>query len=271
MTTSFLSYRPPYQWAPLREFIASRCIPGIESVTNDSYQITLNCEGLPANVTATHQADKNGFAINVDVESPHFINPILDTLTRVLDCNADWFQIEEGLNNAGLKVTANTRGIRLPGVWTPFEAGCRAIFGQQVSVSAAINRTKLLVDLVRQQKPLIGFPTPYDITEEVVDKIGMPAMRKRTLLHFAEAMRNPNIEAQVCAGDLSALLAIKGIGPWTCQYIALRGLGDPDVWLEKDLAILRQCERYPINADAAKPWRSYLTLTLWHDYMEREQ
>ena len=59
---------------------------------------------------------------------------------------------------------------------------------------------------------------------------------------------------------------IKGIGPWTVDYIRMRGLSDPDVFLARDLGVqkaLAQCER-TINAEAAAPWRSYLTFHLWN-------
>jgi 3-methyladenine DNA glycosylase/8-oxoguanine DNA glycosylase len=48
----------------------------------------------------------------------------------------------------------------------------------------------------------------------------------------------------------------------------MRGTSHPDIWMPKDLAILRQCEKFDLTPDAAKPWSSYLTLVLWHDYME---
>jgi AraC family transcriptional regulator of adaptative response / DNA-3-methyladenine glycosylase II len=63
-------------------------------------------------------------------------------------------------------------------------------------------------------------------------------------------------------------MGIKGIGPWTVNYIGLRAKGDTDIWLSTDLVIkqqvakLEQSERH-LKADLAGPWRSYLTLNLW--------
>ena len=37
-----------------------------------------------------------------------------------------------------------------------------------------------------------------------------------------------------------ALLALPGIGPWTADYIALRALGDPDVFLPTDIGSPRR-------------------------------
>lgn len=266
-TTLFLSYRPPYKWHFLRDFLKARCLPGIDHVTENSYERVVNCNGERGEIKASHMPQKNGFSVQICVNDPRFIKPLYENLARVLDCNADWIEIEKTLVAAGVSITDDERGIRLPGAWSPFEAGIRAILGQQVSVAAAINKTKQLVELVAKTKPLIGFPQPQDITQTIVEQIGMPASRKNTLLNFAAAMCDDTMHQQISRGDMKALLAIKGIGPWTCQYLALRGLGDPDVWLEKDLAIIRQVEKYNVSAEAARPWRSYLTLVLWHDYM----
>ena len=68
-----------------------------------------------------------------------------------------------------------------------------------------------------------------------------------------------------------ALLAIPGIGPWTADYIALRALGHPDVFLPTDLGIrdaLAGLGQDPSTAaELARgwsPWRSYAQLYLWN-------
>jgi len=66
------------------------------------------------------------------------------------------------------------------------------------------------------------------------------------------------------------LLEIPGIGPWTADYVAMRALGHPDVFLPTDLGIrdaLRALGRDPtraaVLAQAWRPWRSYAQLHLW--------
>ena len=39
------------------------------------------------------------------------------------------------------------------------------------------------------------------------------------------------------------LTALAGVGPWTAAYVALRGLGDPDVFLASDLGVRRALEQ----------------------------
>jgi AraC family transcriptional regulator of adaptative response / DNA-3-methyladenine glycosylase II len=85
----------------------------------------------------------------------------------------------------------------------------------------------------------------------------MPASRRNTLRNLAAFYtlgenHNPD-----------TWLTLKGIGPWTVAYAKLRGQSQPDIWLDSDLVIKKQLEKTPIDAEIARPWRSYLTLQLW--------
>jgi AraC family transcriptional regulator of adaptative response / DNA-3-methyladenine glycosylase II len=67
-------------------------------------------------------------------------------------------------------------------------------------------------------------------------------------------------------------MALPGIGPWTAGYVAMRALGDPDVFLAEDLGVRHALRRLggpddPRRARALAaawaPWRSYATQQLW--------
>ena len=69
------------------------------------------------------------------------------------------------------------------------------------------------------------------------------------------------------------LCEIKGIGPWTVNYIAMRGLSDPDAFPSADLGIIKALtvnEQKPGNkevlqlAEKWRPWRAYACIYLWH-------
>jgi hypothetical protein len=70
----------------------------------------------------------------------------------------------------------------------------------------------------------------------------------------------------------TALLALPGIGPWTASYVAMRALGDPDVFLPTDLGVRHALERLGVASDPKaaqdraerwRPWRSYALVHLW--------
>ena len=68
------------------------------------------------------------------------------------------------------------------------------------------------------------------------------------------------------------LLALPGVGPWTVNYIRMRALGDPDVFMPTDLGVRRGLEALGVDGDAAaadalsrrwRPWRSYALQHVW--------
>ncbi|CDH22370.1 hypothetical protein XBKB1_1110007 [Xenorhabdus bovienii str. kraussei Becker Underwood] len=65
--------------------------------------------------------------------------------------------------------------------------------------------------------------------------------------------------------DISHILSIKGIGPWTLDYIKLRANKDPNIWMGSDLGIKKAIKKYN-NFDHVKshPWSSYLSIQLWN-------
>jgi len=71
------------------------------------------------------------------------------------------------------------------------------------------------------------------------------------------------------AGDVTdALQALRGIGPWTAQYIAMRALGEPDAFPSGDLILRRMagdCTARALDerSERWRPWRSYAVMLLW--------
>jgi 3-methyladenine DNA glycosylase/8-oxoguanine DNA glycosylase len=74
-------------------------------------------------------------------------------------------------------------------------------------------------------------------------------------------------------GTVARLTELPGIGPWTAQYIALRGLSEPDAFPTGDLGLIRAWETLAKKktatkdldraAEAWRPWRAYAALHLW--------
>jgi AraC family transcriptional regulator of adaptative response / DNA-3-methyladenine glycosylase II len=119
------------------------------------------------------------------------------------------------------------------------------------------------------------FPTPDALAAADLVSIGLTKRRATTLRALAEAvctgglMLDRGAEREDC---VSALLALPGVGPWTAGYIAMRALGDPDVFPHNDLGLL-EAARWQGVADNPRalrdhamrwrPWRSYAAMHLW--------
>ena len=66
------------------------------------------------------------------------------------------------------------------------------------------------------------------------------------------------------------LLALPGVGPWTTEVIAMRGLGDPDAFPATDLGVRAAAEHLGMPANGLvehstrwRPWRAYAAQHLW--------
>jgi AraC family transcriptional regulator of adaptative response / DNA-3-methyladenine glycosylase II len=95
----------------------------------------------------------------------------------------------------------------------------------------------------------------------------MPRARGRTLTGLAGAVADGTIVLDTGADreDLvQRLVALPGIGLWTARYTVMRGVGDPDVFLDTDLGVRHALERLGIGPDAAERWRPWRTYALHH-------
>jgi AraC family transcriptional regulator of adaptative response / DNA-3-methyladenine glycosylase II len=254
-----LAFRPPFNWPHMRDFLAKRAIDGIEQITQDSYSRTFEIEGQMAWFSATYAPSKHCFELDIALPQITALIPVIQNIERVLDVKTDIHVIQEQLVKSGMCQSQITQGLRLPGVWDTFEAGCRAILGQQISVKSAISLlTQLSHELGASQGPRRLFPSPKSVANSELAFLKIPNSRKQSLCSFATYMQ------QNTQQPIDSWLDIKGIGPWTVAYAKMRGLSDPDIWLDTDLIIKKQLAKQPINANAIKPWRSYLTLQLWN-------
>lgn len=255
-----LFFRAPYNWPFVRNFLELRAIPGTENVTASSYRRVFsshNCQGV---IEATYQHSKNAFDVTLIISNLGEVRRVVENLTRVLDLNADPQLIESALVSAGIPAARLCEGIRLPGVWSTFEAGCRAILGQQVSVKAAISNVVKLVQHLGQETPSgMAFPLPKRVADDSLTFLKMPEARKQALRNLAAYFRDLG-DGYVNEHDL---LSLKGIGPWTVDYLMMRGESEPDRFLGSDLIVRKMCERFPTDDTRAAPWRSYLTLQMW--------
>jgi AraC family transcriptional regulator, regulatory protein of adaptative response / DNA-3-methyladenine glycosylase II len=254
-----LPYRRPFAWQALRDFLAKRAIAGVEQIEADSYSRYVQCNGQVAWFKATIHEQEGCFKIVITLDDVTQLAKLLRNITRVLDLNADIQQINENLLASGLAKHQLVPGLRVPGVWDVFEAGCRAILGQQVSVTAAINLVTQLTQGLSVDSSLgLTFPTPQRVAQSDLTFLRIPQSRRQSLHALAVwCWEHPD-------ASVDDWLAIKGIGPWTISYTKLRGLSAPDEWLNTDLVIKKQLEQYQINPELAAPWRSYLTLQLWN-------
>lgn len=266
-----LHYRPPYCWPALRDFLAARAIAGVESVTETSYGRSFRVSGVRGAFVADHCPQRNGFRVQLWLERPVPIAPAVAKIRALLDLDTDPHAVAERLARHPLLSGIGQPGLRLPGVWEPFEAGVRAVLGQQVSVEVA---HRLVAELVARcglswRPPGAAlpidrlFPEPAAVLGADLGFLRITGQRRAALHGLARHLASGG-------ADPAGWSAIPGIGPWTRDYAALR-LGHPDILLESDLGVRRALQSLqrrspqapPLSVEDCRPWGSYATLLLW--------
>jgi AraC family transcriptional regulator of adaptative response / DNA-3-methyladenine glycosylase II len=283
-STLTLSYRPPYDWAGILEFLSARALTGVEWITADAYARTVRLGAARGWIRVTHAPARHALA----VEFTHTLTPALPSLLRRirslfdLDARPDLIAKALGKDPCLAPSIRRNPGVRVPGAFDGFEMGVRAILGQQVTVKAATTLACRFVDAFGEPATtpfaeLRRFtPRGPDVAASTVDavaRLGIVAARARSILALAHA-QNTGAIALDGGGPadpdrcLSRLLELPGIGQWTAQYIAMRALGWPDAFPKEDIAVRNRLGGLtPNEADARsqawRPWRSYAVMHVW--------
>jgi AraC family transcriptional regulator of adaptative response / DNA-3-methyladenine glycosylase II len=116
------------------------------------------------------------------------------------------------------------------------------------------------------------FPDAASLAAADPATLPMPRARGRALVGLATALADGSVllDRGPDRDDVRrALLELPGIGPWTADYVAMRALGHPDVFLPTDLAVRRLLAGLEGDPDPERwrPWRSYALMHLWNTLM----
>jgi len=277
-----LPARAPFDPAPLLAFFAARAIPGVEEVGATVYRRAIRTGTTTAIVAIEARPGEDALELRVSEAAPRALLPLVARATRLFDLDADALAIAAHLERDPLlRRRLRGRAIRVPGAWDPFEAGVRALLGQQVSVAAARTLAGRLVracgvPLERPAGPLTHvFPTPAAVADAELAQLGLPRARAASLRAFAAAVAAGDVDLEALNGiddAVATLTELPGIGAWTAQYVALRALREPDAFPAGDLGVrkaLARAGRLPseretvARAERWRPWRAYATLALW--------
>lgn len=278
-----LAYRPPLDFATMLAFLRKRSLPGIEQISQDSYQRVIVSNGSASLIRVTADPRRPELRLQLGTSDPRAIPAIVARVRRVFDLDADLSIVHACLTQEPLlaRGIAQRPGLRIPGGWDGFEVAARAVLGQQVSVAAATTLARRLVDRFGQHLPGMPegldrqFPAPAALMEAPLESIGLPRTRAATLRAVARACAEGRLEfsrAQTLEHFIATATALPGIGPWTAHYMALRAMGMPDAFPAGDLVlqqVLGEGQRLSekqteARSQAWRPWRAYAVLHLWH-------
>ena len=183
-------------------------------------------------------------------------------------------------------------GLRVPLVPTVWEGLCWAVVGQQINLAFAYKLRNALITLGnglpwdgtnrRPPEPL-PFPNPQQVLA-IADDAWRPAQYSARKSEYLRVIARAFDEGQLSEEGLRAmdgdtltetLSALKGVGPWTVNYVRLRSLGDMDALPAGDAGLKNALHRlHGLTAppgpeeqtrlmEEFRPYRGLATYYLW--------
>ncbi|MFM2045705.1 MAG: hypothetical protein RLY86_4281 [Pseudomonadota bacterium] len=183
------------------------------------------------------------------------------------------------------RLVAGRVGLRSPLTATVFEGLVWAIVGQQVNLTFAATLRRTVIDLAGSAHPGGGIAHPGPGEVAALD----PALLTGRKFSRSKADYLIGVSRHIADGGLDLeglpdlgqgdaeerLTGIRGIGPWTRQYVLMRACGFPDCAPVGDAGLAAALQRFhgmdrrPTPAEQAAlmapyaPFRSHATALLW--------
>ncbi|MCK7593195.1 AlkA N-terminal domain-containing protein [Pseudomarimonas salicorniae] len=277
-----LGYRPPYDWDGILAFLRRREIAGVERISESAYLRVLPGSGRGGWLEVTRLPGRHALQVRLELPELTALPGVLRRLRRLFDLDADPLAIDSVLDRDPLLAALGARfpGQRLPGAFAGFESMVRAVLGQQVSVAAASTLMNRVVERYGQPVPEVqgfrrAFPTPAALAGASFEGIGVTSARAECLRGLSRAVADGCLADEPGRADpvewRRAALALRGIGPWTADYMMMRVLHDPDAYPAGDLVLRQQLGSGRPLAERAcearsqpwRPWRAYALMRLW--------
>ncbi|WP_213881045.1 DNA-3-methyladenine glycosylase [Pseudomonas sp. dw_358] len=287
-----LAFLPPLDWSRMLRFFGGRATGGVETVDDDVYYRTIQWQGMSGLLRVCKDSQRHCLIATVQGEASRYISAFETRLRNLFDLNTDPAQVRAAFDPDPWlsQLISQAPGLRVPGAWSGFELVVRTIVGQQVSVKAATTIVGRLVDRAgtaavapfHAATPWV-FPSPAALAGANLDKIGMPGKRVEALQGFALAVADGRLNIDAETPDVltlrKTLLALRGIGPWTVEYTAMRAWRDSDAWPGTDLVLMQSLLRRDptlikpahqrLHTEAWRPWRAYAAMHLWNEIADR--
>jgi AraC family transcriptional regulator of adaptative response / DNA-3-methyladenine glycosylase II len=276
-----LPVRTPFAFEGMFGHLAASAVPGVEEVRDGAYRRTLRLASGNGVVSLTPRPDHVQCELNLD--DFRDLSTAIARCRRLLDLDADPEAVIDVLSHDPhlTALVAKAPGQRIPRTVDENELALRVVIGQQISVKAARTHAGRLAaaygSSIDDANGLLShtFPSVEQLAEVDQAHLAFPKSRQRTFMAVVRGLA----EGDVALGPGSdwnharqQLLGLPGVGPWTAEMIAMRGLGDPDAFPVTDLGVLLAATSVGLPTDARaltehsgrwRPWRAYATQHLW--------
>lgn len=274
-----IPYRPPFDFDGLIANYKRHRIGNLEWFEDGKMNRIVSMDGKIGTISIANDPDNSCLVVHIDYPDTTMIHAIISKVRHLFDLNSDPVVIANQLetNSQIKKILLKYPGIRLPSGWDPFEVSISSILGQLVSVEQGQSLLSDLIELLGEEtayvingKKIKLFPTPTVLARANLEKLKTTRIRKETLKKFSQAVVDGKISLEATQDVdefLTTVMSIKGIGPWTANYMALKVLRHTDTFPETDLILARALDLHSKDVvQQMSPWRGYVAALFWRNY-----
>jgi len=276
-----LPYRPPFDFEGLLKTYKTHQMGNLEWFEDKKMYRVITFMEKVGQIEISNDSKNSSLVLEINFPDTSIIHTIISRVRNMFDLDSDPILLANVLES-DLKIKKLLKaypGIRLPSGWEPFEVAISTILGQLVSVERAKFLVSDLIDIAGNDsgieingKKIKLFPTPKQIVDADLGNLKTTSLRKKTLKEFSQAVIDGRLfleSTQDVDSFLKKVLSIKGIGPWTAQYMALKVLRHTDAFPSSDLILARALDNHSKHAvESMRPWRGYVAALFWRNYSE---
>ena len=279
-----LEYLAPFDWESILATFRAHQLPELEMVDSEGYErVFVIGNGRPSSLRVAHNSSgERSLRLTMSNVPEQSIPLVAQAVRRMFDLDLDPKRIA-GVMDADAclsQLWSRYPGLRVARSWDRFETLVTTILGQLVSMSFGRTLTRELMECgTKAQHPKTGepiflFPTPEQLASCDLAAVRTTEMRRTAIRAVASlAMRQAiHLDGTVVPNDFKrTLLSTPGIGPWSAEYIAMRGFGDDDAFPATDYVLKQEIRRHPeMKIKQVRPWRAYAAAVLWKDFAARK-
>ena len=296
ITTTVITPVPPFDFtltAGYHTYFQGRY--GTDSLDSEVYGRLLDLDGklVLASVRSVGNVDAPQLAVELEAESlqPGEAAAATEQVAWLLGTTQDlapFYQLAR--QDATLSaIVERFRGLHLPHTATVFESLVLAILGQQIATNVARIIRTLMIETHGPRQTFDGetfyaFPRPETLAALSVDQLRELKLSQRKA-EYVQGIARATLESSSDGLEtlhqmsdeeaVDTMLALRGVGHWTTQWVLIRALGRPDALPLGDLALRRVVSRmFFAGADLTEarleefcrrwsPWRTYATVYLF--------
>lgn len=233
--------------------------------------------------------------LKVEILSGDPSHQLLEQVTNYIN---GWFDLRRNLQPFYQRLEHHSKlafmqeryhGLRLIGIPDLFEALCWCVIGQQINLTFAYRLKRRLVEtygtlITHDSKQFYFFPESdvlADLDIEELREMQFSRRKAEYLIGIARQFAEGGLskftiqELSHSKQMLQRLTEIRGVGPWTANYVLMKSLQQPDcitygdTGLQSAVSSLLELDRKPTQEEVESffepfaGWESYLNIYLW--------